>query len=355
MLGKKNIRVLVLDDSVFFCQMISMHLEKEEGIEVVGVATDAGTAFKMVEQLKPDVLTVDIEMPVMDGIEFTRRIVPVFPVPIIILSAIDSRVFEAMSAGAVDFVLKPDPDNMGVTGFMTELLVKIRAAMISKVRPDSFGEKAKNQRGMCKLPDHKENLIMESVGVDTEKVIAIGASTGGTEAIMQILKGLPKNFPPVLISQHIPKAFSKMFAERADAQCAIQVKEAENGEEIRAGIAYVAPGDAQMCVEKIMSKYYIKCEYGVMHNGYAPCIDLLFESVSKCYKEKAIGVILTGMGKDGAQGLLSMKESGAFTIGQDEETSVIYGMPLAAKKIGAVQKQLSVFDIPAVLLNKLKK
>ncbi len=349
---KKPIKVLILDDSEFFCEMISLHLSRQPEIEVVGTANNAKTALRLIEELKPDVLTVDIEMPDIDGIEFTRQVVRRIPVPIVMLSAADYRVFEAMEAGAVDFVLKPESANLGATGFMSELLVKIRIAAASTVQhkkqvipviPPKFIDKGQGtSRG-------------NTSDFDYAKIVAIGASTGGTEAIIQVLKSIPKGFPPIVIAQHIPHSFSKIFAERADLVSEIKVKEAVHGEELKPGTAYIAPGEYQMSLQKANDRIFIKCDTKEKVSGFAPSVDALFESVANIYGKNSVGVILTGMGKDGVRGLLKIRATGGYTIGQDEETSVIYGMPKVAYEVGAVVGQLSIYDISAKLVNLLKR
>lgn len=330
----KKIKVLIVDDSLLFRETLSTEIGKDFGIEVVGTADNPYTARDMILDLKPDVMTLDVQMPKMDGIEFLKKLMPQYPLPVIVVSSIGQNVFEALNAGAVDFVTKPDIySSGGLNAFINELIVKIKIASISKVS------------------NHKKNYEAPNIknydDTDISKVlIAIGASTGGTEAILSVLKALPRDMPGILVVQHMPPVFTKMYAERLNSICSLEVKEAEDGDAVKPGRVLIAPGEKQMIVEKGQLGYKVKCFKGEKVNGHCPSVDVLFNSVAEVIGDKGVGIILTGMGSDGAKGLMSMKQKGAFTIGQDEKTSVVYGMPMVAFNIGAVKKQLPLSKIP---------
>ncbi|SHJ31512.1 protein-glutamate methylesterase/protein-glutamine glutaminase [Parasporobacterium paucivorans] len=333
---KKKIRVLIVDDSLLFREVISRGVSSDRNIEVVAVAKDPFDARDKILQYRPDVMTCDVEMPKMNGIEFLRRLLPQYPLPVIVVSTVSEAVFDAMDAGALDFVTKPDVTSpKSVEGFLYEMISKIKVAAISNIS----GEKGmEDQRG-----------IIRKTKDDSGRIIAIGASTGGTDAISKILMALPSDMPPILVVQHIPPVFSRMFAERLNTATNLQVKEAEGGEYVERGQVLIAPGDRHMKICRSGNRYKTVCFAGEKVNGHCPSVDVLFESVAKEAGQKATGVILTGMGHDGAKGLLSMKKAGAKTIGQDEKTCVVYGMPKVAYNIGAVEKQAALEKIPALL------
>lgn len=336
----KRIRVLVVDDSLVFREVLSKGIASDPNIEVVAKAVDPFDARDKILEYKPDVMTCDVEMPRMNGIEFIRRLLPQYPLPIIVVSTVSESVFDAMNAGAIDFVTKPyvqSPKN--VEEFIYDLIAKIKIAANSKITQQSV------------IP---ESNIAASSPIDTHKIIAMGASTGGTEALYSILKSLPSTVPGILIVQHIPPVFSRMFAERLNNQTQLMVKEAQSGDWVEQGKVLIAPGDRHMRVQRIGEKYRVDVFDGDKINGHCPSVDVLFESVAKVAGSGAIGIILTGMGYDGARGLLSMKRKGARTIGQDEQSSVVYGMPKVAYDIGAVEKQVALQSIPQLLQMMLK-
>ncbi|HHV08863.1 MAG TPA: chemotaxis response regulator protein-glutamate methylesterase [Clostridiales bacterium] len=334
-LGKK-IRVLVVDDSLIFREVLSRGLSSDINIDVVAVANDPFDARDKIIKYKPDVMTCDVEMPKMNGIEFIRRLLPQYPLPVIIVSGVNAAVFDAMNAGAVDFVTKPDIKSAkSVEDFLIEMIDKIKVASAAKVIKSDD----------CYFAPKPGNNPDKAAG----RIIAIGASTGGTEAIYHILKELPSSSPGIVIVQHIPPVFSQMFAKRLNASTNLEVKEAETGDYVEAGKVLIAPGDLHMKIKKNGDRYRIECFEGDKLNGHCPSVDILFESVAKEAGENAIGVILTGMGYDGAKGLLAMKRNGARTIGQNEETSVVYGMPKVAYNIGAVERQAFLGNIPNML------
>jgi two-component system chemotaxis response regulator CheB len=338
---RKKIRVLIVDDSMVYREIISKGISSDIEIEVVATANDPFDASEKIVKYQPDVMTCDIEMPKMNGIEFIQRLMPQYPLPVIVISSVNRAVFDAIKAGAVDFVAKPDVNVIrDIEDFINEMIIKIKIAASSRVL-------------------HSETEIYSTKINDdsirqTNRIIAIGASTGGTEAIYHLLKGLPRNIPGIVIVQHIPPNFSRMFAERLNTSTNLEVKEAESGDYVETGRVLIAPGDKHMAIKKIGSKYKVESFQGEKVNGHCPSVDILFESVAKEANSNAIGVILTGMGYDGAKGLLSMKRRGASTIGQDEKTSVVYGMPKVAFNIGAVDKQMPLDDIPKLILSMLR-
>ncbi|OCA97483.1 MULTISPECIES: chemotaxis response regulator protein-glutamate methylesterase [Clostridium] len=340
----RSIRVLIVDDSIVFREAISRGISTAPNIEVVGKAVDPYDARDKLLELNPDVMICDVQMPKLNGVEFIKRLLPQYKIPIIVVSSISDVVFDAMDAGAVDFLSKPDARTPnGFEVFINELIIKIRGAANVNLSAN-LGQisKSTSNRGMEK-----------SVNVKN-KVIAIGASTGGTEAIYNLLKNLPKDIPGIIIVQHIPPVFSKMFADRLNLQTQFTVKEAQTGDTIEPGKVLIAPGDKHMKLKKAADKYIVETIQGNKVNGHCPSVDVLFESVAKVASKNAIGVILTGMGHDGAVGLMSMRRAGARTIGQDQKSSVVYGMPKVAFEIGAVEKQVAISNIPSVICDMLK-
>jgi two-component system chemotaxis response regulator CheB len=285
-------------------------------------------------------MTCDVQMPKMNGIEFIKRLLPQYQLPVIVVSDVSDAVFDAMNAGAVEFVAKPDVQSpKGVEKFIYELIEKIKIAVNAKVTQNK------------KILVHRQR---DKLGIDSHKIIAIGASTGGTNAIFDLLKELPLDIPGIVIVQHIPPIFSKMFSERLNHAVGFSVKEASTGDYLEAGSVLIAPGDQHMRIKKIGERYKVECFKGTKVNGHCPSVDVLFESVAKEVGKNAIGVILTGMGYDGARGLLMMKRKGARTIGQDEKSSVVYGMPKVAYSIGAVEKQTDLASIPQLICGMLR-
>lgn len=342
MRSRKKVRVLVVDDSILFREAISRGISADEGIEVVGTAADVFEARDKIIELDPDVLTLDVEMPKMNGIEFLKRLMPQYPLPVVVVSAVSSNVFDALNAGAVDFVTKINSlSKNNVDSFINELIVKIKVASIAKV--------GHHKKDISKK--QPEDIVTS--GIKKNTIIAIGASTGGTEAIFEIVKSFPREMPGIVITQHMPPVFTKMYAMRLNNTCLMEVKEAENKDVIRPGRILIAPGDKQMIVKKSGNKLIVECYNGEKVNGHCPSVDVLFNSVAENVGKEAIGIILTGMGYDGAKGLLKMKQAGSFTIGQDENSSVVYGMPKAAYDIGAVKKQTSLKNIPQLVCSIL--
>ena len=342
--GASKIRVLVVDDSVMLREVIAKGITMDPRIEVIAKAADAFEARDMIIRFRPDVMTCDIQMPKLNGIEFIKRLLPQYSLPVIVVSTVSEAVFDAMEAGAVEFVTKPGVGSgKNMEGFIQELIYKIKVASVAR---------------LINKKESEVRQVFHKSFTDSRKIIAIGASTGGTEAIFSVLKALPKNMPGIVIVQHIPPVFSRMFAERLNKQTGLHVKEAETGDWVEQGKVLLAPGDYQMIIKKIGDKYKVECFIGEKVNGHSPSVDVLFDSVAKEAGNQAVGVILTGMGCDGAKGLLKMRNKGARTIGQDEKSSVVYGMPKTAFNIGAVEKQVDLNEVPdmiSVMLQSLSK
>ena len=331
-----KIRVLVVEDSLFFRELLVKHLNRHPEIEVVASAADPFEARDMIVKYKPDVMTLDIEMPRMSGLEFLRKLMPQYPMPVVMLSSLSEKVFEAMHAGAVDFVVKPAmSDHKKLEELMTnDLPAKIKAASVAKI-------------GMTRnatVPSLTQTL--HTTANTKDLVLAIGASTGGTEAITAVLKEFGPDIPGTVIVQHMPAGFTSIYAKRLNDQCRVTVKEAQNGDKLVPGQVLIAPGgENQFRVIKSNGSYQVEIKPGPKVSGHCPSVDVLFESVAKSAANRAVGIILTGMGADGAKGLLEMRKAGAHTIGQDESTCVVYGMPKAAYEIGAVEYQEKLNDI----------
>ncbi|MDR0851774.1 MAG: chemotaxis response regulator protein-glutamate methylesterase [Clostridiales Family XIII bacterium] len=337
-----TIKVLIVDDSLLFRDVLQKGLKQYEDIEVIGAAADPFEAKDQIIALRPDVVTLDVEMPRMDGIKFLRKLMPQFPVPVIIISSLKESVFEAMDAGAIDFISKPDLQGEGIPAFLGEVAEKIRIASSAR---RAFHRSV------------KEDITLDVEGVrgqvDPGNVIAIGASTGGTEAIFSVLTKFSDNMPGIVIVQHMPSGFTKLYAERLDAECNLEVLEAKSGDEIIPGRVLIAPGDYQMRIVRSGCGYAVFCDQSPKVNGHRPSVDVLFESAADVVGQKALGIILTGMGADGAKGLKKIREVGGYTIGQDERSCVVYGMPMAAYVSGAVMVQLPLYRIPDEICRKL--
>ena len=341
----RPIRVLIVEDSLVFRELLVQNLNRDPAIEVVATAKDPFEARDAILEYRPDVMTLDVELPRMNGIEFLRKLMPQYPLPVVVISALSDKVFDALNAGAVDFVAKPS-----VTGraqledfIQNELLVKIKIASTAKISQIKQKAVAAAQHGFS--------------GTGKELIVAIGASTGGTEAIFSVVKDFGVDIPGVIIVQHMPPGFTKMYAQRLDNQCRVQVKEAQTGDKVLPGHVLIAPGgDQHMRLVKVNGVYQVEIKQGPRVNGHCPSVDVLFDSVAKAAGPSALGIILTGMGGDGAKGLLAMRKAGARTIGQDESTCVVYGMPKVAYDIGAVEFQDKLQDIAKrtyAVLNKM--
>lgn len=341
-------RVLIVDDSALVRMILKHGLSRDPEIEVVDVAQDPFIARELIIKHKPDVITLDVEMPRMDGLEFLRRLMPAFPIPTIIVSSLSKRgsqiAMDALDFGAVDIVTKPEADvKRALEGMINDLIIKVKMAAKVDVS-DWKGRKL-----------HEANvhpIASKALSVTTDKVIAIGASTGGTTALKDLLVRMPAGSPGMVIVQHMPPKFTGMFASRLNNECALTIKEAENGDQVSPGKVLIAPGgEKHMSIKRVGGFYKVFLKEGERVNGHVPSVDVLFDSVAQHAGRNAVGVILTGMGGDGGKGLLKMKEAGAGTIGQDEKSCVVYGMPKVAFELGAVDIQMDIFEIPGKLVS----
>lgn len=344
----KKIKVLVIDDSALVRDILAKGLAMDSEIEVVGVAANPYAARDKIVLLKPDVLTLDVEMPQMDGVEFLRRLMPQYPLPVVMVSALTKKgaaiSLAALEAGAVEIVAKPGVDiARGLNEMLKDLRQKVKTAAQTNVRAWRVNKS---------LPK-PVRPFNEALAESTDKVIAIGASTGGTEAIRRILHCFPAAMPGVVVVQHMPAGFTRQFADNLNSICAMEVKEAENGDRVLPGRVLIAPGDRHMQVRRSGGIYRVHCEAGPKVNGHCPSVEILFKSVAQYVGTNAIGIILTGMGSDGAEGLLFMRRSGARTIAQDEASSVVFGMPKVAYERGGVEFLLDLNDIPEVIASLL--
>ena len=342
-----KIRVLVVDDSLLARKVLIEGLNRNPTIEVVGYAINAIDAKTKVKQLRPDVMTLDVQMPGMTGLDFLKSFLPEYPLPVVLVSALNLGVFDALHAGAVDFVRKPDA-SQSTEAFLSTLTQKVRIASKAKVQtPGASGGTANGTEAGAKQ--------LLGTSISGRIIIALGASTGGTEATLEVMKRLPADIPGMVITQHMPTGFTKMYAERLNKLCAMEVREAKEGDEVRRGLALIAPADLQMrVVRSPLGGYRVTCTHGEKVSGHRPSVDVLFSSVAQNVQCRTVGIIMTGMGADGAKGLLEMRQKGAFTIGQDKESCVVYGMPGVAHDIGAVMVQASCKDIAGVLIRHLK-
>lgn len=345
----RKVRVLVVDDSAVVRKVFTEELSREEDIEIIGTAPDPYVARDKIVKLKPDVITLDVEMPRMDGLTFLKKLMKHFPLPVIIVSSLAKEggalALEAMDSGAVEVICKPG-EAYSVGDMSVQLAEKIRAA--AKVDMSAWGAAKKRP-----LPSKSTKFASLAMADSTNKIVAIGASTGGTEALARILPQFPPTMPGVLIVQHMPANFTTSFAQRLNDISQISVKEAEDGDSILPGTALLAPGNYHMVMRRSGARYYVNVKNGPLVCHQRPAVDVLFNSVAAYGGKNSIGVILTGMGKDGAQGIEKMKESGAGTIAQNEASCVVYGMPKEAVATGAVDKIMDIDDIPGGIFKML--
>ncbi len=345
----EKIKVLVVDDSALVRKILETGLSADPGIAVIGTAPDPYIARDMIVQSKPDVLTLDVEMPKMDGVEFLRRLMAQMPIPVIMVSSLTAKgaqtTLDALDAGAVDFVTKPGSQFGGkdLESMMGELRAKVKAA--ARVRVNRLKTKTATPGA----------VITRAMANTTDKVIALGASTGGTEALRHVLQRFPANTPGVVVVQHMPEKFTDMYAERLNRLCAMEVKEAADNDRVIPGRILIAPGGLQMRVVRQGGQYRVRCKAEERVSGHAPCVDVLFHSVAEDVGRNAVGAIFTGMGSDGAAGLLKMRQAGASTLGQDEATSVVYGMPRVAFERGAVETQLPLDEMADAILSAVSR
>lgn len=345
----KKIRVLIVDDSAVVRQTLTSILETDPEIEVMGSASDPFFAAKKIQTEVPDVITLDIEMPRMDGLTFLKKIMSQHPIPVVVISSLTAEGTEtgikALEYGALEIITKPQ---MNTKQFIEESKMRIcdavKAAGLSRVKRKNYSKYTVQPKLSADvvIPIAKSNMSMIKT---TDNVIAVGASTGGTDAIQTFLQDMPLDCPGIIIVQHMPEFFTRSFANRLNEICKITVKEAENGDSVIQGHALIAPGNHHMLLKRSGAKYYVEVKDGPFVNRHRPSVDVLFRSTARYAGTNAIGVIMTGMGDDGARGLLEMKEAGAYTIAQDEKTCIVFGMPNEAIKRGAADKILPLNQI----------
>jgi two-component system, chemotaxis family, protein-glutamate methylesterase/glutaminase len=343
--ARKKIRVLVVDDSALMRQLLTELIGTEADLEVVGAACDPYVAREMIRARDPDVITLDVDMPRMDGLKFLENLMRLRPMPVLMVSSLTEMgsdvSLRALELGAVDFIAKPKLDSAhALSAYGKEIAEKIRAVAQARL-PESARGPLRPLANIGEMSSASENLI------------AIGASTGGTEAIKRIVVTLPPDGPGILIAQHMPEGFTRSFAARLDTLARMRVKEAEEGERVLPGHAYIAPGNSHLLLRRGGGNYVLRLSQSEPVNRHRPSVDVLFRSVAALAGANAIGVILTGMGKDGARGLLEMRLAGAHTLAQDEASCVVFGMPKEAIAIGAAEEVASIDDIPALLLMQL--
>jgi len=344
------IRVLIVDDSATAREVLSRALKKDSEIDIVGTAPDAYIARDKIVNLKPDVVCLDVEMPRMDGITFLKKIMQYMPVPVLMVSSLTQKgaqvTLEALEAGAIDFVGKPHQNIYdGIDDIERELIAKVKMVASSNI-------KARITKTLHLKEPVKASFALATT---TNKIIAIGASTGGTVALTEVITKLPRDIPGIVIVQHMPAGFTASFAERLNELSQVEVLEATDGQIVGKGRVLIAPGDYHMVLRREGGQYKVKLGTGDKVSGHRPSVDVLFNSCAKYAGANAIGIILTGMGADGAKGLLKMRNAGSHTIGQDEKSCVVYGMPKVAFDIGGVETQASLGEINNVLISKLNK
>jgi len=342
------IKVLVVDDSAVVRNILSSELSKCPSIEVVGAAADPYVARDKIVRLKPDVVTLDIEMPRMDGLTFLRKLMRYYPLPVIVVSSLAPKggevALEALEIGAVDVISKPGAAYT-VGNLSAHLIEKIKAAARADVKKLAAAKNGAERQAPVRL----------SMTRTTEKIVALGASTGGTEAIKDVLEKYPANGPATLIVQHMPEQFTKSFAQRLNNTCAPEVREAADGDSVHSGLVLIAPGNKHMVLRRSGAQYNVRVKDGPMVFHQRPSVEVLFTSVAQYAGKNSVGVILTGMGSDGAGGLRHMLEAGAATIAQDEKTSIVYGMPRAAVEMGAAQHVLPLSFITEKIISLVQK
>lgn len=361
-----TIKVLVVDDSALMRSVLTEILHREDDFDVVGVAANANVAEELIQRLEPDVITLDVEMPGMNGLEFLDRLMHQHPVPVLMISGQtapgSAKALKALELGAADFVTKPRFSLRGLRPQSDEICEKIRAAHLARQRqPEKYGI-----RPPPATAAPTPALVAEPVAVQPplagllpsvlrERLVLVGASTGGTEAIKEFLTALPADMPGIMLVQHMPEMFTGSFARRLDGLCKLHVKEAEDGERVLPGNAYLAPGHSHLAVRRIGGAYCCELLKTEPVNRHRPSVDVLFHSAANLVGANGLGVILTGMGKDGAQGMLEMHKAGCWNIGQDEDSCVVYGMPREAWAIGAVDEQAPLKEIAQRVINHLRQ
>jgi len=348
----KRVRVLVVDDSALVRDILVTGLSKDPGIEVVGSASDPYVARDRIGQLKPEVLTLDVEMPRMDGVEFLRKLMPQYPLPVVMVSALTERsaktTLDALDAGAVDFVTKPKADvARGLEAMMVELRTKVKIASTIDV--------SKWKNGSAERRNPVSSVEKGTLATSTDKVIVIGASTGGTEAIREVITKFPRTTPGVVITQHMPAGFTKMFSERLNQLCEMEVKEAANGDRILQGRILISPGGLQTRIVRSGGTYTVDVHPGELVCGHCPSVEVLMQSAAKHVGANAVAAMLTGMGGDGAMGMKAMRDAGARTLAQDEASCVVFGMPKVAWEKGGVERLVPLRDIASGILSLVRE
>jgi len=349
---EKIIKLMIVDDSAVVRNILSTELAKFSDIEIVGTAPDPYIARDKIVLLEPDVITLDVEMPKMDGITFLGKLMEYHPMPVIILSSLTpagcETALQALELGAIEVMHKPELNVQQQLRDMIIILVdKIRAAACARYRFQGGARALRRQETVRSV------LAMTAMARTTDRIVAIGASTGGTEAIKDVLVRLPADFPGTIITQHMPENFTKAFADRLNAQVAMEVREAKDNDTVHPGLALIARGNTHMLLRRSGARYYVEVKDGPLVCRQRPSVEVLFDSVAKYAGKNAVGVILTGMGNDGAQGLLHMRQAGAFTIAQNEESCVVFGMPKEAIKFCPEHKVLPLDKIPQELIRYL--
>lgn len=389
-----RIKLLVVDNSIFFRELMSRYIQQDYSIEIVGKAGDAYSARDLILQYEPDVMTLDLEMPRMDGTAFLKKLLPQYYIPTIVVSNSEKRKAECLEAGAVEFMSKPSArTNSEMANFAAQLCAAIKRAYKSKhpniiqnipqtpakqnnvdnnltqnIKGAAMNAAVKAEKAVSHIShlfSHEDNREQSEIRENTmtavsrqrfkksDAIIALGASTGGTEALEQVVRVFPEDTPPVVIVQHMPAGFTKLYSERLNRSCKMEVKEAEDGDRLRRGLIIIGAGEHHLRVCRDMMGLYVSSKPGEKVSGHCPSVDVMFNSVAEVAGAQAIGAILTGMGRDGADGLLKMRQAGAFTIGQDKSSSVVYGMPMEAYKIGAVEVQAPLYKIADIILDAL--
>lgn len=340
-------RVLIVDDSALVRQVLTAGLDADPDITVVGSVDNPYAARDAIVKLEPNVLTLDVEMPRMDGLEFLRRLMPQYPLPVVMVSALTERgkevTLQALEAGAVDFVPKPSAQiERGLGAMMMELRTKVKIAAIADVSHWKSSWRPRSRSSHTALAGA------------TDQVVVIGASTGGTEAIRQVICDLPRSMPGIVIVQHMPMGFTRMYAERLNRQARLHVKEAVDGERILPGKVLIAPGEQQARIVRRGGEYRMQCGGTELVSGHCPSVDVLMHSAARALGRNAVGVMLTGMGSDGAEGMLAMRKAGASTLAQDEASCVVFGMPKEAHRAGGVETLLPLGEIAGAIIERLE-
>lgn len=352
-----RIRVLTVDDSALMRQVLATLLSKDPEIEVIGSAPDPYIAREKIKALNPDVITLDVEMPKMDGLTFLEKLMRGRPMPVVMVSSLTEAgcqtTLRALELGAVDFIAKPKFNlREGMEEVAQDIIAKVKAAAVANVKRQALGVRHETKP---RTPYPSPLMSGSAMIKTTDTIIAIGSSTGGTEAVKDVLVALPPNIPPILITQHMPEHFTKTWADRMNSLCRISVKEAEDGDSVLPGHALVAPGSYHMTLARSGARYTVRINQEPPVNRHRPSVDVTFASVAQYAGANAVGVILTGMGGDGAKEMLTMKQAGAFTIAQDEASCVVFGMPKEAIKLGGVDKILPLSEIPGAIVTHVCK